>query len=198
MSPCGRRGVTMAVQPFTLDVIGRRLAFFADPSGNLFELAQPLQKGMSVDETRLATGVWSVRLHQRVRQQQYDADAGRLRRPVEWNHISGRSHRFLSVIGRKGHRNHARTQLQRMFRGGDVFEPEPRHRAERHVHPGPMPPGLTVLPRLRLLVGPSRRTGPTSVNAVFLSTTRAEGTVGFCDYPGCGTANGVGWPATKR
>ena len=40
-----RRGVTMAVEPFTLDVIRRRLAFFADPLGNLIELAQPLREG---------------------------------------------------------------------------------------------------------------------------------------------------------
>jgi catechol 2,3-dioxygenase-like lactoylglutathione lyase family enzyme len=35
-----RRGVTIVTEPFALPVIGRRLAFFADPWGNLFELAQ--------------------------------------------------------------------------------------------------------------------------------------------------------------
>ena len=34
------RGVTIVTEPFTLDVICRKLAFFADPFGNLIELAQ--------------------------------------------------------------------------------------------------------------------------------------------------------------
>lgn len=37
-----RRGVTIVGEPFDLPVISRRLAFFADPWGNLFELAQVL------------------------------------------------------------------------------------------------------------------------------------------------------------
>ena len=36
------RGVAMVGDPFVLDDIGRRLAFFADPFGNLFELAEVL------------------------------------------------------------------------------------------------------------------------------------------------------------
>lgn len=36
------RGVTIVMEPFDLPVINRRLAFFADPWGNLFELAQVL------------------------------------------------------------------------------------------------------------------------------------------------------------
>lgn len=35
-----RRGVTIVTEPFDLPVINRRLAFFADPFGNLFELAE--------------------------------------------------------------------------------------------------------------------------------------------------------------
>jgi len=35
-----RRGVTVVTEPFVLPVIGRRLAFIADPYGNLIELAQ--------------------------------------------------------------------------------------------------------------------------------------------------------------
>jgi catechol 2,3-dioxygenase-like lactoylglutathione lyase family enzyme len=35
-----RRGVTIVTEPFDLPVINRRLAFFADPYGNLFELAE--------------------------------------------------------------------------------------------------------------------------------------------------------------
>ncbi len=37
-----RRGVTIVTEPFELPVIYRRLAFFADPFGNLIELAQVL------------------------------------------------------------------------------------------------------------------------------------------------------------
>ena len=37
-----RRGVTIVAEPFDLPAISRRLAFFADPWGNLFELAQVL------------------------------------------------------------------------------------------------------------------------------------------------------------
>jgi catechol 2,3-dioxygenase-like lactoylglutathione lyase family enzyme len=34
------RGVTIVTEPFTLDAISRKLAFFADPYGNLIELAE--------------------------------------------------------------------------------------------------------------------------------------------------------------
>jgi glyoxylase I family protein len=37
-----RRGVTIVGEPFDLEAIGRRLAFFADPWGNLIELAEIL------------------------------------------------------------------------------------------------------------------------------------------------------------
>jgi lactoylglutathione lyase/glyoxylase I family protein len=37
-----RRGVTIVTEPFELPVINRKLAFFCDPWGNLFELAQVL------------------------------------------------------------------------------------------------------------------------------------------------------------
>src|SRR5262249_934541 len=38
-----RRGVHIVGEPFELEAISRRLAFFADPWGNLFELAQVLK-----------------------------------------------------------------------------------------------------------------------------------------------------------
>ena len=42
-------------------------------------------------------------------------------------------------------------------------------------------------------------TGPrTTINGLFLPGNRAEGQAGFVDYPGCGTATGVTWSATKR
>jgi lactoylglutathione lyase/glyoxylase I family protein len=37
-----RRGVTIVKEPFEVEAIGRRLAFFSDPWGNLIELAQIL------------------------------------------------------------------------------------------------------------------------------------------------------------
>ena len=36
------RGVTIVTEPFVLEAISRRLAFFADPFGNLIELAEVL------------------------------------------------------------------------------------------------------------------------------------------------------------
>ncbi|MVM30309.1 VOC family protein [Spirosoma sp. HMF4905] len=42
LTELGRRGVTILGEPFDLAAIGRRLAFFADPWGNLIELAQVL------------------------------------------------------------------------------------------------------------------------------------------------------------
>lgn len=36
------RGVTIVTEPFVLEVISRKLAFFADPFGNLIELAEIL------------------------------------------------------------------------------------------------------------------------------------------------------------
>jgi hypothetical protein len=45
----------------------------------------------------------------------------------------------------------------------------------------------------------SRGTGPnTSFNGLFLPGGRAQGLVSFTDYPGCGTAAGVEWTATRR
>lgn len=41
--------------------------------------------------------------------------------------------------------------------------------------------------------------GPrTAVNGLFVAASRAEGQAGFFNYPGCGTASGVGWTATRR
>jgi hypothetical protein len=41
--------------------------------------------------------------------------------------------------------------------------------------------------------------GPfTTVNGLFMLTTSAEGQVAFRNYPGCGSAAGIGWTAAKR
>jgi len=42
VSELRRRGVTIVTEPFELPVINRRLAFLADPWGNLIELAQAI------------------------------------------------------------------------------------------------------------------------------------------------------------
>jgi hypothetical protein len=63
--------------------------------------------------------------------------------------------------------------------------------------PGPCPAGVQSFRGFGYASGPIE--GPfTSVNGVFLSTTRAEGSVGFRDYPGCGSAIGIPWTATRR
>jgi hypothetical protein len=63
--------------------------------------------------------------------------------------------------------------------------------------PAPCPPSLTSFRQFSHVVGSI--SGPfTTINGVFASTTAAEGSVGFRDYPGCGTALGVGWSATRR
>jgi hypothetical protein len=63
--------------------------------------------------------------------------------------------------------------------------------------PGPCPASLTSFRSFNYATGPLE--GPaTSVNALFSTTASAEGQVGFRDYPGCGSATGVGWTATKR
>ncbi len=36
------RGVTIVAEPFVVEAIGRKLVFFADPFGNLIELAEVL------------------------------------------------------------------------------------------------------------------------------------------------------------
>jgi lactoylglutathione lyase/glyoxylase I family protein len=42
-----RRGVTLVGEPFELEAIASRLAVFADPFGNLFELKQPLTRDVA-------------------------------------------------------------------------------------------------------------------------------------------------------
>jgi hypothetical protein len=45
----------------------------------------------------------------------------------------------------------------------------------------------------------ARGSGPsTAINGLFLPGGRASGQVTFHDYPGCGTAAGVAWNATRR
>lgn len=63
--------------------------------------------------------------------------------------------------------------------------------------PGPCPNAITSYRAFDYLTGSID--GPfTSVNGLFTLKTRAEGQASFRDYPGCGTAVGIAWSATKR
>ena len=46
--------------------------------------------------------------------------------------------------------------------------------------------------------GPSSDGSTTWIQGVFLSQSHAEGTAGFSNYPGCGTAMPVAWAANRR
>ena len=62
--------------------------------------------------------------------------------------------------------------------------------------PGPCP--ITVSSYRAFSYSTRSIDGPsTTVNGLFTLPTRAEGQVAFRDYPGCGTAVGIGWSATK-
>lgn len=64
--------------------------------------------------------------------------------------------------------------------------------------PGPCS-GTTAAYRAFHYLAGSRGTGPTTnFNGLFLPGSRAQGLVSFSDYPGCGTAAGVEWTATRR
>ena len=64
--------------------------------------------------------------------------------------------------------------------------------------PGPCSGTISTYRSLAYSSG-SRETGPsTTVNGLFLPGGRAQGLVSFRDYPGCGTATGVEWTATRR
>lgn len=63
--------------------------------------------------------------------------------------------------------------------------------------PGPCAPDLSSFRSFSYSAGSAG--GPfTLVNGIFPSLTRAEGSVGFRDYPGCGSAIGIAWTATRR
>jgi hypothetical protein len=62
--------------------------------------------------------------------------------------------------------------------------------------PGPCPPSVSSYRAFSYSAG-SIDGRNTSVNGLFPLTTRAEGQATFRDYPGCGTAVGIVWTATK-
>ena len=64
--------------------------------------------------------------------------------------------------------------------------------------PGPCDPSLASYRAFNYssrgpIEGPS-----TTVNGLFMSSTSAQGSAGFRDFPGCGSAIGVAWTATRR
>jgi hypothetical protein len=64
--------------------------------------------------------------------------------------------------------------------------------------PGPCS-GTTASYRSFAYVSGAIGAGPvTSINGLFLPGNQAEGLVSFRDVPGCGTAGGVPWSATRR
>lgn len=52
MAELKARGVVIVTEPFQLDAISRKLAFFADPYGNLIELAQVIEWAHKPTEPR--------------------------------------------------------------------------------------------------------------------------------------------------
>jgi hypothetical protein len=64
--------------------------------------------------------------------------------------------------------------------------------------PGPCAPSISSFRSFGYVAG-DRVLGPsTSINAVFESPARAQGTVNFRGLAGCGDAIGVAWSAVKR
>ena len=64
--------------------------------------------------------------------------------------------------------------------------------------PAPCPSSTSSYRAFSFSSGP-RGAGPTTtVTGLFLPGGRAEGVAAFTDFPGCGTATGVEWIATRR
>lgn len=64
--------------------------------------------------------------------------------------------------------------------------------------PGPCPASVTSFRSFDYAAGNSFSEPSIDVHGLFPSAARAEGTVNFRNYPGCGTAIGVSWTATRR
>jgi hypothetical protein len=64
--------------------------------------------------------------------------------------------------------------------------------------PGPCAPSIASYRAFGYTSG-DRIEGPsTGINALFPSPNRAEGTVSFRNYPGCGSVIGIAWSAARR
>lgn len=64
--------------------------------------------------------------------------------------------------------------------------------------PGPCPTSVSSYRAFAYASGNPIEGPSTDVHGVFSSTTRAEGTVNFRSYPGCGSAIEVAWTASRR
>lgn len=64
--------------------------------------------------------------------------------------------------------------------------------------PGPCSTTISSYRAFSYLAGTPIDGPSTAVNGLFTLPTRAQGQVNFKDYPGCGTAVGIGWTAAKR
>jgi hypothetical protein len=64
--------------------------------------------------------------------------------------------------------------------------------------PGPCPASLQSYRGFGYTSGNPFQGPSTDVNAVFFSVTSAQGSINFRSFPGCGSAIGVAWSATRR
>ena len=64
--------------------------------------------------------------------------------------------------------------------------------------PGPCSTTISSYRAFSYLAGTPFDGPTTAVHGLFTLPSRAEGQVNFKDYPGCGTAVGIGWAAAKR
>jgi hypothetical protein len=64
--------------------------------------------------------------------------------------------------------------------------------------PAPCPASLTSFRQFDYDTGNGFTAPNTEVHGIFMSTSRAEGSVNFRNFQGCGTVLGVSWTASKR
>ena len=64
--------------------------------------------------------------------------------------------------------------------------------------PGPCSPSLTSFRSFGYTSGNPINGPSTDISGIFFSFTRAEGSINLRDFPGCGSAIGVAWTATRR
>jgi hypothetical protein len=64
--------------------------------------------------------------------------------------------------------------------------------------PAPCPSSLTSFREFAYDAGTMFDGPRTEVHGLFMNTTRAEGSINFRNFQGCGTVLGVSWTATRR
>jgi hypothetical protein len=115
---------------------------------------------------------------------------------VEWDNLPGDAVYFHRVVGSEGDRHHVGHSFYSCS-GVQTFSNLNLDTAPMVTCiPGPCSPPVSSYRAFSYSAGSID--GPfTTVNGLFPLTTRAEGQVTFRNYPGCGTAAGIGWTATK-